>query len=101
MFIIFLLAVYTLLAEKKFLNALPALPTLVAVLTVATGAAPPPVNTVAPANASSSTAIEPSIPTVYALFNKKLLVHAPAPSLELLPIAIAFSNSPAVSKSGA
>ena len=49
---------------KKFLTAIPALPTFIAVRPAATGAAPPPVNTVAPANASSSTAIEDNIPIV-------------------------------------
>ena len=54
----------------------------------------------APANINSSTAIDPIIPNVYALFNKRLFVKPNAPPLLELPIAIASSNSKADSKSG-
>ncbi|BCV01421.1 MAG: hypothetical protein CM15mV42_1000 [uncultured marine virus] len=51
--------------------ALPSLPAFVAVLAPATGAAPPNVTAVNPANNSSSTAIEPIIPK----YNQSLILH--------------------------
>ena len=72
---------------------------LSAVLPATSGVAPPNVATSKTAKATSSTAILPIIPNVYAEFNNKLLVQAMPPSLLELPILIASSNSLADFKS--
>ncbi len=81
--------------------AFPALTTFETVLAPAAGAREPPDKAEAPARMISSTAIEPSIPNVYAELAAKLLKKAPVPPLVDEAIPIVSSNSVADSKSGA
>ena len=67
-------------SDMTFID-LPNLAMFSPVLSAANGEVAPPVNAVAPQRASSSAAISPIIPTVYALLARKFVVQAPAPPL--------------------